>query len=222
MQGIEDKCYQNEIVAEMEEIIKLTSFGRANQQLLIRDGALTFDHSSIDLQSVTGLQYGVAAIRLDMFSIGRKYLIALRTKDDVSKIVFKSYMGVSRNYFDRIYKQILDEIWEETILRLIENAINAIRKGETWTIGKCNVYMDGILYGKELIQWADLSYQKNYNRLTINSKSNPKVYTNLYYLENFNVDVLIGILHWIYHENVIEEFINESSATEKTIEANLN
>jgi hypothetical protein len=99
----------------------------------------------------------------------------------------------------------------------VDESIDIIRNRQSLDIGKCQVSERGITWSGKLIQWSDLSYQKNYNRLTINSKSNLKVYTNLYYLENFNVDVLLGILHWIYKGDGIQQLTCTNSAGSQSL-----
>ena len=58
------------------------------------------------------------------------------------------------------------------------------------------VKKDGILLYNFLIEWDDLVYQKNYNRLTINSRSNTKIWANLHYTETDNVQLLMSFLEW--------------------------
>jgi len=202
----------------MDELVKTNSFAKRNTLLAIRENELVFNHFSIDLESVTGFKYGIDAIRLDMYSIGRKYLIGFKTRHGEVKIVFKCYMGLGSKYFNTTYRSVLEEIWQKTVVRLVKEAIDMIRKGQSVNVGKCQVSERGISCNGELIRWVDLSYQKNYNRLTINSKSNPKVCTNLYYLENFNVDVLIGILHWVFDQDGIKELTYKNSAGSKSLE----
>jgi hypothetical protein len=188
----------------MVQEIKTSSFGRVNKWLKISDGKLVFISKQIDLQSVTHFKYGVEPIQFDMFNVGRKLTIELRS-DECVKIVFKSYFGFSWKYFSLLYGNILSEIWQDTAARIFDESIDSLRRGEMITVGKCSLGRDGIFFANFRINLRDLSYQKNYNKLTLNSKSNAKIFTNLYYLEDYNVDVLMAVLDWIYKKDGLQE-----------------
>jgi hypothetical protein len=79
-------------------------------------------------------------------------------------------------------------------VRLLDEMTERIEKGETVIVDKCHVMNDGIRYKGFLITWSDLSFQINYNRLTLNSKSDTTVWTNLYFVETYNVQVLMYFL----------------------------
>jgi hypothetical protein len=117
------------IEKEMNIFVRVISFGKPSKQLIIQENKLVFDHSLVDLNSVTGLKYGMEAIRLEMFSIGIKYLISFRTGDTDTKIIFRCYFGFGRDYFNEIYKSVLDEVWESTAVRLVDEAIGILRAG---------------------------------------------------------------------------------------------
>lgn len=84
--------------------------------------------------------------------------------------------------------------WNATIVRLLNEMVADIDNGQTVTVGKCAVRADGILLKNFFITWEDLSYQRNYNRLTINSNSRADIWTNLVYTETDNVHVLMQFL----------------------------
>jgi hypothetical protein len=194
----------------MVQEIKTSSFGRVNKRLKISDGKLVFISHQIDLQSVTHFKYGVEPIQVDMFYVGRKLVIELKSDEHV-KIVFKSYFGFSWKDFSILYGNILSEVWQDTAIRIFDESIESLRRGETVTVGKCALSREGISFDNFKINLRDLSYQKNYNKLTLNSKSNAKIFTNLYYLEDYNVDVLMAVLDWIYKSDGLQELEKDVS-----------
>ena len=131
-----------------------------------------------------------------MYTIGGRYTVELKTSDEKMKLSFPYYFGIFKERQGDKFEMLLEAIWDMTVVRLLNTMIDDIKRGHSVSIGQCLVRPDGILYKKFLIPWEDLSYQKNYNRLTINSKSNTDVWTNLYYTEVDNVYVLIHFLEW--------------------------
>ena len=171
--------------------------------ITINDGDLTVtgDHLSyrgktILLSDVTAIRFGWLPIRFYHFTIGSKWMLVLKTTEQEMKINFPSYFGM---FTDRQYEKfntLLDAIWDPTLQRLLDTMVDDLEKGKTIAIGKCGVKKDGILLYNFLIEWDDLVYQKNYNRLTINSRSNTKIWANLHYTETDNVQLLMSFLEW--------------------------
>lgn len=157
---------------------------------------LKYYDQRLDLSAVTGIKYGWIPIRFDMFTIGGHYLIELKTTDRKLKMSFRYYFGLFAKRQSENFQCILDAVWDMTVVRLLESMIDDIDNHRTVAVGNCRVNGDGILLKDFLINWEDLSYQKNYNKLTINSKSNSEIWTNLYYTETDNVHVLMHFLEW--------------------------
>jgi hypothetical protein len=195
----------------LKQLIKLTSFSNSDKLLKIEDNALQFDSAKIQLQSVKEFKYGIEPIQVDMFFVGRKFIIDLKSNEENIKIIFKSYFGFSKNYFNNLFNNILNKIWQETAVRISDDSIEKVLKGETIVVGKCQVFRLGIKINNFLISWHDLTYKLNYNRLTINCKSNSTVWTNLYYIKDYNVDVLMAILDWLYKHQGLEEIEKSAS-----------
>ena len=189
----------------VDEQIKTFSFGSENKHLKIENGYLEFDGGKIILDTVTDIKYGVEPIQVDMFYIGRRFVIDLKSKENQVKIILKSYFDYHKTYFYEVFNRILKTIWKETTIRLIDESIETILQGGELAVGKCKISKDGILYSNHLITWADLTYQKKYEMITINCKSNPKIWTNMYFLQDYNVDVLKHILDWVYEYEGLQE-----------------
>jgi hypothetical protein len=157
---------------------------------------LIYHNQKIALTEVTAIRYGWLPIRLDMFRIGGRYVLELKTVDQKIRMSFHSYFGLFKKRQSEKFNTLLDVIWDATIVRLLNEMVADIDNGQTVTIGKCSVCADGIHLKSLLITWDDLSYQRNYNKLTINSKSKADIWTNLYYTETDNVHVLMHFLEW--------------------------
>ena len=133
---------------------------------------LIYNKKKINLANVTAVKFGWLPIRLDMYTIGGRYTVELKTSDEKMKLSFPYYFGIFKERQGDKFEMLLEAIWDMTVVRLLNTMIDDIKRGHSVSIGQCLVRPDGILYKKFLIPWEDLSYQKNYNRLTINSKSN--------------------------------------------------
>lgn len=133
-------------------------------------------------------------------TIGSRYVVELTTADDKIKIDFASYFGAFKQRQRENFNMFLDFIWDSTVVRLVNSMADDLDNGKVFSIGKCSVTANGILVKDFLIEWNDLSYQRNYNRLTLNSKSNASIWTNLYYTETDNVHVLMNFLEWKFRK----------------------
>jgi hypothetical protein len=195
----------------LNERIKYSSFSSPDKELVIQGNELLFDFKKIKLDDVTEFKYGIEPIQVDMFSVGRKYIIDLKSKDEKVVIVFKSYFGLSKAYFDSLFNRTLIELWNGTAVRISDESINKIINGDSIVIGKCIVSLQGITYNNFLICWNDLIYQKRYNSLTISSRSNANAWTNLYYTQVYNVDVVMTVIDWIFKYDGLKEIEKASS-----------
>jgi hypothetical protein len=167
-----------------------------SRDISFRNDLITAFGKTIPALEVTEMKFGYAPIRLDMYTIGTRYTIALKTASDSLVVNFRSYFGISRNSQYAKYGTLLNAIWDSTLVRLLQETHETVTSGQPVDFGNCMLKDDGIELKGFLITWEDLLYQKNYNRLTLNSKSNDKVWTNLYHLETYNTQVLMYYLDW--------------------------
>lgn len=161
-----------------------------NKATSIVDGYLIANDKRISLESVTGMKYGWMPIRLDMYTIGSRYLLELTSPDQIVQVNFRSWFGIQKENQNARFSALMDAIWEATVVRLLNEMVDRINEGVTVHVGQCDINVSGIMLRTFQVPWDDLSYQKNYNKLTINSKSNASVWTNLYYTETSNVHIL--------------------------------
>lgn len=198
---------------KVDEVIRTNSFEQEHVPIKISNGLVVFDGKEIRLNEVTGIKSGLKLIQLYIFPIGREYRIALKTPSDQLDIVFKSYFRIGNEYFDDLFDQILDEIWEPVTDRLLAENIELIAAGGVMAVGNCRVDKEGVSVITDaalsrrfdLIPWSDLDYDMKHDRLVISSKSNHQVWTNLYFLDTWNVDILTAILDWVFEEDGLAE-----------------
>jgi hypothetical protein len=193
--------------------VKVSSFGEENNLLLIDSETIRFQEKEMQRDKITGIKYWISAIEFYEFPIGRKYHIGLKTSNEKIDIIFKSYFGVGNSYFFHLCTQIIDEIWEPIIGNILETETVLLSAGGAIQFGHCQISKDGVLISREsrigknrkLIGWTDLQYEKKYDKLVLNSKNDPGVWTNLYFKDCWNIEVLLAFLDWITIENGLAE-----------------
>lgn len=193
---------------EIDQKIKLNSFAKKDKGLLLNDEIISFAGSQVGLQEITHFRFGMSALQMGMFIVGRKYQVHIKTPTTRLNFVFRSYFRISNDYFDSLFHKIINGVWLRSGDRLLAELIQTTIAGNTSKFGNCTLSKSGITLHKNagkkqkryLIPWNDLSYEKKYNRLVLNSTQDPRRWINLYYLDNWNVDVLIEFLDWVYKE----------------------
>lgn len=196
----------------MKTIIKTSSFGKADKQLQISDSELVYNGVSIKLDEITAFKYGIESIQFDMFAVGRKYVVDVISTNAQIKLVFKSYFRFSETYFVDLFNNLVELVLNKVADRLLDESIAKVLNGAPVEVGNCVVSKEGITLKDFLIKWPDLSYQRNYDRLTVNSNSNPSIWTNLYYLESYNSVILLALLTWVFKHNGLAEIENTNIA----------
>ena len=189
--------------------IKLNSLGRKQYRLFLDDEKISFNDTVIYLAQISGLKFGITLMQFYRFSLGRKYIFSIKCPDKEINLVFKSYFGLEKDYFNALFYQIVDVIWDRISDRLFADLVQQLKSETGSTVGHCVFRRQGITINRHnlfsaqeaFIPWKDLTYKKNYNRLSLYSKSNSQIWTNLFYTETWNVDMAILILDWLYEQN---------------------
>lgn len=191
----------------MKETIKLSSLGKKNKALLISEETIQFSGKTIRREEITELKYGLSALVFYRFLVGRKHHIGFKTPTEQVNIIFKSYFGIAEEYFTDLCNQIIDEVWERATDKIWNKNKNLLIAGGVMLVGNCQVSKNGVFINQKqkLISWEDLHYEIKYDRLVLNHKSNDNVWTNLYFKDTWNIDILIALLDWITKENGLAE-----------------
>jgi hypothetical protein len=186
---------------EINQKIKLNSFGKKDQAFLLNDTLISLGDTQIKLAEITHFKFGVAVLQMGMFVVGRKYQMHIKTPTTRFNL-----------YFDLLFHKIVNGVWLRIGDRLLAEMIQAVKAGTTLKLSHCKISKTGITLHRNagraqkefFITWDDLHYEKKYNRLVLNSKAQPRRWVNLYYLDNWNVDILMDFLDWVYKENGLE------------------
>lgn len=196
-------------IPEIDQNIKLNSFTRKEKALLLNDEYISLAAKKIRLNDITHFKFGISGLQAGMFVVGRKYEVHIKTTTDRFNLVFRSYFRLNIKYFNQLFHLVINGVWLRTGDRLLSEMIAAVKANQDLKFGHCTVQKTGITFYKNsknpkkefFISWQDLSYDKKYDRLVLNSKKDSRRWLNIYYLHTWNAEVLIEFLDWVYKEN---------------------
>ena len=196
----------------MNEAIKLNSFGPKNQVLLINREVIQFNHQTLLRKDIIGIKQYASALQFYRFRVGEQHYLGLKTATTQIDILLTCYFNIDQDYFIDLENRITEEIWEQTTDQIWLTYKNTLLHNGVITVGNCQISRPGILLHRdnalspkqELITWPALQYEVLHDRLVLNNQSDYAVYTNLYFKDTWNVDVLIALLDWITQENGLD------------------
>jgi hypothetical protein len=205
---------------DLHEKIRMNSFGERIHLLFLNSTQLILNDTKINLTEISHFKFGVKIWQLGMFPVGRSYYISLKTPTQKLNLVLRSFFGIRDGYLAKLYERLADNISLKIGERLFREAVTVLKTGNSFNIGPCTVDKQGISLRTSpsnnlpLIPWHDLSYAKKYDRLVINSKSKRQIWFNLYFLEHWNVEVLMDVLDWLFEEGGLPELAEYTPAKE--------
>ncbi len=144
-----------------DELVKTSSFNSERKRVIVTKEEISLNDKKLFLAEITEFMYGLEPIQVDMFYIGTKYIIDLKTPNNQLSIVFKTYWGLSRKDIYKHYTNILNGIWEKTGVRLVNDAIDRILNDELIVVGNCTISKRGILFKDILTEWNNLAFQEH-------------------------------------------------------------
>lgn len=198
----------------VNEAIKVSSFGRKNKVLLINKEIIQYKNKTIIRAEITGIKHHISAIQFYRFKIGEQFYLGLKTSTDQIDIILTRYFDISADYFTDLETQITEAIWERTTDHIWHLNKSLLLSDGIITIGNCQISKEGILIIKDnalavpkqqQISWPELHYQILNDRVVLNNSSDYSIYTNLYFKDTWNIDILIALLEWITQENGLAE-----------------
>lgn len=212
---------ENLFLEELQEKIRLNSFGSKSHRMALNNNQLILNNTKINLTEITHIKFGAKIMQFGMFPVGRNYYLSLKTPVQELSLVLRSFLGIRDNYLANLHDKLVNGIWLRIGERLMQKVLASVKAGNSYRVGSCRINKEGIVLEQDsafdnnktsLIPWTDLSYDKKYDRLVLNSKTNYRLWINLYYIEHWNVDVLVDLLDWIFEEKGLTE-LNRDALT---------
>lgn len=198
---------QGAATTHINKQVKLHSFGRRTTPLVVDTETILFKDKQLKISEVDGVLYWVSPIIFYHYMIGRRYHFAFKAGTEQLDIVFRSYFGISNKYFKKQINKVMDAVWGPITDRLLQQHMAQLKAGQAADFGYCQLTAEGIQIPKlqQQIPWHELVYEKKFNRLVLNNKSNHSIYTNIAFRDNWNVDVLITLLDWLTEQGGLQE-----------------
>ncbi|WP_146153684.1 hypothetical protein [Adhaeribacter arboris] len=195
------------MLTTVNEKVKVNSFGKKDKFLRITGTTIQFKNKQIQREEITEIIYDVHIIVFYRFSVGRRYYIGLRTPTQQLDLVFKSFFGLSLDYFTELCNRITEEIWEKTTDKIWAENKKLLLAGKAVHVGNCQISKKGMVLTKQQkhIGWENLHYEVLHDRLVINHSADSSIWTNLYFENTWNIDILIALLDWITKDNGLAE-----------------
>ncbi|MDQ1167148.1 MULTISPECIES: hypothetical protein [unclassified Flavobacterium] len=159
--------------------------------------------TSFKTDEIKEFRYGVTLYQYDIV-FGRDFQIFIKNfNDEVLKINFKSYFGIKKSEYTKIYAEIINTVWDLYFKQKVILFIKAFEVGESFTIGDVDINSDGVLITiskllkqeKKLINWKDIGIRKYTTYVSIYSRENPLDFNRGYsYKEDWNTFVLYEVI----------------------------
>lgn len=144
------------------------------------------------------LRFGIGPIDFYKFRIGFDYKIQVLTEsDEVLTIPLVSYFGIHRSKMSNLQNEIVDALWQNRFHKVYANLIEQYNNQISLQFDNTyEVNGDGLLILKrgKIIRFEDMRLDQRFGFYIINSKIDPKLFTNIYYLKTWNSSILQMII----------------------------
>jgi hypothetical protein len=144
-----------------------------------------------------GIRFGVLPIEMYYYTIGYNYKIEILTeKEEIISISTKVYFGIGSNKRINMYNDIIDSLWTLHFEDLLNEIDDKHLNGSEISIGDITLKQEGanLLSGKKKIRFDDFKIDNHLDHFSINSKTDSKLFTNIYYLTLWNSFHLFTLL----------------------------
>jgi hypothetical protein len=203
---------QPEIQSDKTFTIVRGPFDQKKRQLIIGSTGIKFEDGKtrggkftvLPKSTIAEFKYGIDWISGLEFTIGREYLILIKTNDNKEiKIGIKSLYGWNRNKNYNLFEGILDSIWNNYFQDITTGFIDKFYANQPFTLAqvgfdqkKLTIKKAGIITEKEtIINWDNVKVTDYQTYYVIHSKEDSAFINRSYnYLDDWNVTVLRKVL----------------------------
>lgn len=177
-----------------------------NSELRISESQIEFENSWGKITSVApiAIRYGTIPIDIYKFRIGYKYLIQILTESNKTiSIPIKNYFGIGRNKPYNKYNTIIKSLFSSHFDNLFQELINKYNDGNGLVFDeKYSINDSGLHIGSKnkFIPFNEMEIEERFDHFVVNSTLNPKLFTNIYYLNTWNSTMIYSLLELILNE----------------------
>jgi len=177
-----------------------------NSELRITDSQIEFENSwgTITSLAPVAFRYGTSPIDIYEFRIGYKYLIQVLTESNRTiSIPIKNYFGIGREKAYSKYAKIINCLLSAHFENIFQEVISKYNDGNNFVFDdKYSVTGDGLLIGskEKFIPFGEMEIEERFDHFIVNSTTNPRLFTNIYYLKTWNSSMIYSLLKSILNE----------------------
>ncbi len=210
---------------EIKFIIRPGFFGKRTQNLIINPDYIQFEENDFsnsvirfDKNDISEHRYGIKWISGYKFTIGRTYMIFIRSASGKDlKINLKSLYGIRKKENHKLFNDILKALWDFYFGRVTGVNYYKFCKGEDVVIENVKLTRDAVIVNnggmikqnKTIIPWTDLAIKEYRTYIAIYSSTDAsKMNSTFSYLNDWNTSVLYTIIKKILDEKAYLTFSN--------------
>lgn len=183
------------------------------QRLLIIDNRyISFDDKIMPCEDITAVRYGIMQMLVfHRLRTDKYYRIDLMDKkENVMKIFFgHSRLSSDDKGREENYDKIINSLWHAVKKRLVNEALNDIRSGKSFSSGNCTLKPEGVELNNSgifknrtyYIPWDDAGKKLGYGKFYVFSKSKPSRKCKINFLHTWNSVVLFSAIEYFLSKN---------------------
>lgn len=115
-------------------------------------------------------------------------------------ISFKLFYGRKLQEKHQLFSEIADEIWDVFCKDLIQSFIEQFNNGIEFTVANVAIHQDSISFKNIVIYFDDLEIKSYQHYFMLQSKADPYKNIMLYFLIDYNCELLRSVLNYILEE----------------------
>lgn len=166
------------------------------KRLIITPQSISYAGVSLPMEKITAIRWGILVEYRNFLKAGTSYGVWLGTPDNRIHIECGS---------QSLYDMILERLWKTVCLRLINESLNKLSRGEKLRFGEITMAKDGFLLKKRkfftsepyYVKWKDISFGLGPGYFYIQSSKDKNIKAWLSYRDVDNVHILEAVTGFI-------------------------
>ena len=157
----------------------------------------------IAAENIVAFRFGAPAVRGYAFAIGRRYFIEVKDSgDNIHKIQFKSYYGVRRETYTKVWSEIITQLWNYYFSEICSKKFQLYKKLQVFDFAGVSFLFDGIRWDtKNKLLWNEIALSNYKTYFTVHHVQNSKQHKSFNFDNHWNAVVLQYLLKKITGEN---------------------
>ncbi len=165
---------------------------------------LSFDPSVfIPSENISAFRFGIMWVRGYKFVFGRHYIIETKDfKNNIFKIKLKSYYGIRRVTYQKIWSEIFNQLWENYFSNMLNYYFDLYNIGQIFELAGVRFLSDGISWEKSnKLLWKDIALSNYITYFMIHHVENLKEHKSCSFANDWNAFILQCLLKRIIDQN---------------------